>query len=176
MLCEELAFCMVAQESRRRPALQLLIVGNMPHWHVLCRDVVVPRILWDMTVFWSDLRHYYALSGGLRFCVVMYLVVVTSRGLRAAECNSVCPCLVSFRQVLVVSLLARPAITKRALPIDVVLMDTGHQSPATAGCGHVTESLVVCTALCCQDVHAIWGETETPDFTLIKRRTWLKAC
>lgn len=86
---------------------------------------------------------------------MMYLVVVTSRALCAAERGGVRPCSVSFRQVLVVSLLARPAVTNRALPFDVVFMDAGHKSPSASGCAHVTERLVICAALRGQDVYAV---------------------
>lgn len=48
---QEPALCMVAQDCRRRPVAQLLIIGNVPHGHVFSRDVVVAWILWDSTTF-----------------------------------------------------------------------------------------------------------------------------
>ena len=93
-----------------------------------------------------------------------YLVVIAGGGLCRPKCVVVGPVAVPLWVVSPVALLTGPAIAHRAFPTHVVLMDAGHQGPATTPRGHVTEGLVDDTILSAELIQAICrgNRPETP--------------
>ena len=93
-----------------------------------------------------------------------HLVVIAGGGLCRPKRVVVGPVAVALWVVSLVALLTRPAIAHRAFPTHVVLMDAGHQGPATTPRGHVTEGLVDDTILSAEVIQAIYREnqSETP--------------
>ena len=84
-----------------------------------------------------------------------YLVVIAGGGLCRPKCVVVGPVAVPLWVVSPVALLTGPAIAHRAFPMHIVLMDAGHQGPATTPRGHVTEGLVDDTILSAEVIQAI---------------------
>lgn len=74
--------------------------------------------------------------------IIYHLVIVASRTLRRSKRYSVCPRSLSLRPVMIIALLARPAVADCAQAMKIVLMNAGHKRPASSGCGHITERLV----------------------------------
>lgn len=75
------------------------VVGNVPHWHVLWQDVVIPRVL--------------EVVGGCALC--------------CSKSGPVGPVPLSIWPVGVTFLLAGPAVAHFALPVNVVLLHARHQ-------------------------------------------------
>ena len=93
-----------------------------------------------------------------------YLVVIAGGSLCRPKRVIVGPVAVALWVVSPVALLTGPAIAHRAFPTHVVLMDAGHQGPATAPRSHVTEGLVDDTILSAEVIQAICrgNQSETP--------------
>lgn len=71
-----------------------------------------------------------------------HLVVITGGSHGGPKGGIVDPVAVSTGVLSVVTLLAGPAVPVGAFPVDVVLMDAGHQRPAATVGGHIAEGLV----------------------------------
>ena len=92
-----------------------------------------------------------------------YLVVIAGGSLCRPKRVVIGPVAVALWVVSPVALLTGPAIAQRAFPTHVVLMDAGHQGPATAPRSHVTEGLVDDTILSAEVIQAICRGNEPRD-------------
>lgn len=88
--------------------------------------------------------------------VLVYLKIIRGGTFYYSEGVSVGPVPVSIRQLSIVALLARPAVTHCALSMNAVFMDACHQRPAASHSGHITESLIDHAISSGQVVQAIW--------------------